>query len=95
MTLEEIKKDKRYHPRQYDTKKYDTRPKLEKRDMVIKFLAEYISDKGYSPTMQEICDSTGIKSKATVSYYLNWLKADGIIDFVPNTTRTITLTGGK
>lgn len=93
MTIEEIKKDKRYHPRQYDTRQYDTRPKLEKKDMVFKFLVGYISDKGYSPTMQEICDATGIKSKATVSYYLNWLKADGIIDFVPNATRTITLGG--
>lgn len=89
MTIEEIKKDKRYHPR-----KYDTRPQEEKRNLIFKFLVGYISDKGYSPTMQEICDATGIKSKATVSYYLNWLKADGIIDFVPNATRTITL-GGK
>ena len=86
MTLEEIKKDKM---------QYDKRPQEEKKAMILKFLVEYISEKGYSPIMQEICDATGIKSKATVSYYLNWLKADGIIDFVPNTTRTITLTGGK
>ena len=68
---------------------------LRKKQTVYDFIVQYISEKGYSPIMQEICDGTGIRSKATVSYYLNWLKADGIIDFVPNTTRTITLTGGK
>ena len=68
---------------------------LRKKQTVYDFIVQYISEKGYSPIMQEICDATGIRSKATVSYYLNWMKADGLIDFVPNTTRTITLTGGK
>lgn len=94
MTIEEIKLDPRYHPRQCDTRKYDTRKKSEKRELIYRFIVKYIAEKGYSPTMQEICDGTGIKSKATVSYLLNWLKADGIIDFVPHSARTITL-GGK
>lgn len=82
---EEIKRDKRFHPRPRDGKTM-----YEKKQKVYEFLLQYIEDKGYSPTMQEICDATGIRSKSTASYYLNWLKADGIIDFVPNSTRTIT-----
>ena len=66
---------------------------LRKKQTVYDFIVQYISEKGYSPIMQEICDGTGIRSKATVSYYLNWLKADGIIDFVPNSSRTITIGG--
>ena len=59
------------------------------KEEIYNFIKQFISDHGYSPSLDEIAKGVGIRSKATVSYYLAWLKADEKIDWEHNKARTI------
>lgn len=61
------------------------------KEKVYDFIKDFIDKKGYSPTLDEICQEVGIRSKATVSYNLAWLKAEGKLDWEFNKARTIRL----
>lgn len=56
-------------------------------------IKELIEEKGYSPSIREICDKTGLNSPATVSAHLKNLKYYGYIDYIENKNRTIRLKG--
>ena len=48
---------------------------------------------GYPPTVDEIGQMVGLSSKATVSYYLGMLKAEGKVDWEAGKPRTIRVIG--
>ena len=52
-------------------------------------IKELIEEKGYSPSIREICDKTHLNSPATVSVHLKNLKYYGYIDYIENKSRTI------
>lgn len=62
---------------------------------VYDFIVDFITSKGYSPSMREISTGTGIKSTASVSDYLCMLEKLGKIKTENNKVRTISLVGYK
>ena len=62
---------------------------------VEKFLAAFISVNGYSPSYQQICDGTGIRSKSTVQSVLDDLKRQGRITRDHGVARSIRMVKKK
>lgn len=63
----------------------------DKQEKILEFLNQYIEDKGYPPSVREICAAVGLKSTATVSYHLNELKRQGRIQGDSSKRRAISL----
>lgn len=63
-----------------------------KLDNVHNFVKSYQNKNGYPPSVREIAAALGIKSTATVHYYLNKLKEGGVITKNANKNRAIALT---
>lgn len=61
------------------------------REQVYDFLTEYVSLRGYPPTVREICAATGLRSTASVHYHLQALAREGRIDLEENKNRAISL----
>ena len=51
----------------------------DKQEKILEFLNQHIEEKGFPPTVREICAAVGLKSTATVSYHLTELKKQGRI----------------
>ena len=60
---------------------------------VYDFIVEFITTNGYSPSLREISEGTGIKSTASISEYLFMLEQLGKINFQECKSRTISLVG--
>lgn len=56
---------------------------------VYKAIKEFIEENGYSPSIRELCEITGKESTATIKFFLDRLRKDGIISFVTGKNRTI------
>ena len=63
----------------------------DKQEKILEFLNTHIEEKGYPPTVREICAAVGLKSTATVSYHLNELKRQGRIQGDSSKRRAISL----
>ena len=61
----------------------------DKQEKILEFLTDYVNDKGYPPSVREICAAVGLKSTATVSYHLTELKKQGRIQGETNKRRAI------
>lgn len=53
------------------------------------FIKQFIKENGYAPVYREIIAGTGIKCLDSINRYLNILKEQNRIDFVPEKARTI------
>jgi repressor LexA len=49
------------------------------KDGVLRFITDFISTNGYSPTVREICKSMGFKSSATGQKYIDILKSECLL----------------
>ncbi len=71
-------------------------PKLsrvsEKRDILLRFIAEQISEKGYPPSVREIMQAINVRSSSTVHAYLSALEDEGLIKKDGANSRAIRLT---
>ena len=65
----------------------------DKRDRILKFIREFIDDRGYAPTVAEIQISCGISSKSVVGYHLRSLEREGSIRRDAEISRAIEITG--
>lgn len=66
---------------------------LSKRQLAIfQAIIEYQNDQGYSPTVREICDLTGLTSPSSVKYHLDVLESAGVLHKDPRRSRTIEIT---
>ena len=63
----------------------------DKQEKILEFLNNYFEEKGYAPSVREICAAVGLKSTATVSYHLNELKRQGKIEGDSSKKRAISL----
>ena len=63
----------------------------DKQEKILEFLNRHIEEKGYPPTVREICAAVGLKSTATVSYHLTELKKQGRIQAESSKRRCISL----
>lgn len=62
-----------------------------KREEVYAFLADFISENNYAPSVREICAATGLSSTASAYYHLKALAQEGRITLDESKKRAITL----
>ncbi len=67
--------------------RHDPHPQL-----IYDFIVTYWKECGYAPTMEEIAEDVGL-AYVTTREYLVQLKAWGVIDWTPQTIRTIHIAG--
>ena len=58
-------------------------------EKIYNFIKQFIEKNGYAPVYREIIAGTGIKCLDSINRYLNILKEQDRIDFVPEKARTI------
>lgn len=54
-------------------------------------LRDYAAEHGYAPSMQDLCNLTGITAKSTISWHLDRLAAAGLIARTARVPRGIRL----
>ncbi len=60
-----------------------------KQEQIFKFLRAFTEEKGYPPSVREICQGIGLKSPSTVHAHLKALENAGYIKRDPNKTRAM------
>lgn len=65
--------------------------------LVFRALETFVGLHGYSPTVRELADLTGLKSKGSVHPVLIALREKGLVEWQPNSTSTLrpTRNGGR
>ncbi len=63
----------------------------EKLNLVYNFTINFISEYGFPPSIREICNKLCIKSTATAYSYIEKLKAQGLLEKLPQKNRALTL----
>lgn len=58
---------------------------------MLEFIAGYIREYERPPTYQDIADAMGYTHRAAVLWRLRRLRSAGIVDWVPHTTRSLTI----
>ena len=61
----------------------------EKCSLTLEFIRKFVDEKGYPPTVREICSQVGFKSTASAKYYLDKLEEQGAIRKGENKNRAI------
>ena len=61
----------------------------EKQQSIIDFVNNQVEEKGYPPSVREICKAVGFKSTSTVHAYLEKLEKDGLIHKDPTKPRAL------
>lgn len=69
-------------------------PRPTRRDAVLAAIERFTRERGYAPTIRELCVEVGAASTSTVYYHLQDLMARGAVTWEPGLTRTLRLTGG-
>ena len=62
---------------------------IKEQNKVMESLRAFIDEHGYAPTERELCSEAGISSRGTLHRHLVRMKYDGLIDFIPQKSRTI------
>lgn len=65
------------------------------RERIIKFIRDFIDDRGYAPTVRDIVKGCRLSSTAVVQHHLNVLERSGHIHRDPEVFRSIQLTDKK
>ena len=66
--------------------------KGEKQHEILEFIHKEVADRGYPPTVREICNATGLASTSTVHGHLSRLEKQGYILRDPAKPRAIEVT---
>lgn len=61
----------------------------EKQQQILEFVNKQVQEKGYPPSVREICSAVGFKSTSTVHAYLEKLEKDGLIQKDPTKPRAL------
>jgi repressor LexA len=67
----------------------------EKQQQILDFVNKQVEEKGYPPSVREICSAVGFKSTSTVHGYLEKLKKNGLITKDPAKPRALRVIGGQ
>ena len=65
------------------------------REKIYNFIVNFMTEKGYSPSIREIGDAVGLNSTSSVFNQLMNLQDDGLIKMQNGKSRTISLVGYK
>jgi len=68
---------------------------LEKQKKILEFVNKQVQEKGYPPSVREICKAVGFKSTSTVHAYLAALEEKGLIVKEPSKTRALKVVDKK
>lgn len=60
---------------------------------ILRYIAEYLETKHFSPSLRELAALTGVSSTSVVSGDLAALREDGLVDWIDGAQRTLHLTG--
>mgnify|MGYP000182778294 CR=1 FL=1 len=60
-----------------------------KQEQILEFVSKQVDEKGYPPSVREICSAVGFKSTSTVHSYLKKLEKNGVIRKEPSKTRAL------
>ncbi|MBP7402512.1 MAG: transcriptional repressor LexA [Clostridia bacterium] len=60
-------------------------------DLVYRYIAEYIDENGYPPSVRDICQGVGIHSTSTIHGHLKRLNDSGRIEYAAGKRRAITI----
>lgn len=66
-----------------------TEPRSEKQLEIYEFLKKYTEEKGYPPSVREICEAVSLKSTSTVHGHLKRLEKKGLIKRDPTKPRAL------
>ena len=69
------------------------RTSIENQQKILDFIRKEIEDKGYPPSVREICDAMGIKSTSTVHGHLRRLENRGLLIRDPTKPRALEVVG--
>ncbi|MGD9892835.1 MAG: hypothetical protein AB7R89_13765 [Dehalococcoidia bacterium] len=70
------------------------RPTIDTRDrQMMTFLAHYLSQHGYAPSIREVADATGFTSNSPVWTRLDRLRERGLVTWEPRKERTLRIVG--
>lgn len=58
---------------------------------IYQFVQQYIAEHGYSPSLLEIAQAIGVRSKSLISRYVHAMQKEGLIDLNPKGHRQIRL----
>ena len=61
----------------------------DKHQKILDFLKKEVEEKGYPPSVREICKAVGFRSTSTVHSYLSMLEKEGFIQKDPSKPRAI------
>ncbi|MGM9551092.1 MAG: transcriptional repressor LexA [Clostridia bacterium] len=64
---------------------------LSKQQQILSFIEEHTKEKGYPPTIREICSGVGLNSPSTVHGYLSRLEKSGKLIKDPSNSRSVRL----
>lgn len=62
----------------------------EREQEILQFILKYREDRGYSPSLREICRACYIGSTNGAAYFIDRLVKKGAIDYTPRIPRSIT-----
>lgn len=62
---------------------------MDKQKKILDFVNRQVQEKGYPPSVREICKAVGFKSTSTVHAYLSTLEEEGLISKDPTKTRAL------
>lgn len=63
----------------------------EKQENILNLIKKFIKTNGYSPSIREICEISGLKSTSSVHLHLNKLRDEGFISYVKDKKRSIVI----
>ena len=64
-----------------------------KEQELLETVIRWIKEKGYSPTIKELCEAMNVKSASTVHAHMRKLRSKGYITWDPSKPRTISICG--
>lgn len=68
---------------------------VERRRAIFTYIKTYIKDNGYGPSVDEITEGIGVKSKTAVRSHLTNMLAQGVITMQPGKYRSIRIPDGR
>ena len=59
---------------------------------ILRFIESYWNEKGYAPSVRDICAAIGFKSPATAAHYLRKMREQGLVEYEDRIPRTVRVT---
>ncbi len=68
---------------------------VDRRRAIFTFVKAFIKENGYGPSVEEITEGVGVKSKTAVRHHLANMLEQGVISMTPGKYRSIRIPDGR